>query len=219
MSQAQYPFHFDCHRCGNCCRVGHGHVWVEEDDLEQMAAAKQMTSEAFVERFVYAKDGRLSLREEENGACSLLDGSNRCSIYESRPAQCRTFPYWPQLAREGPELDMASAYCPGIQRFPSRELALEVLPQVQDLLSSYAKYCSVDAIDVDAGERWGTSLEVDLFLSKGYELRNVSWPYSQQLRDDLEELAAVSGYPYSSSPWLRLLKDRDAGWQDLGGVP
>lgn len=187
-------------------------MWVEEDDIEQMSTAKQMTSAAFVERFVYAKNSKLSLREDPNGACSLLDGSNRCSIYECRPQQCRTFPYWPQLANEGPALDMASAYCPGIQRFPSRELALKVLPQVQNLLTKYEKYSSIDEDGV-AGERWGTSLEVDLFLSNGYELRNVSWPHSQQLRSELEKLAADSGYPYSAAPWLRLLQDRRAGWE------
>jgi|GEM_PF-4024016 hypothetical protein len=51
------------------------------------------------------------------------------------------------------------------------------------------------------------------------ELCSVVWPHSQQLRSDLEEIAASSGYPYSVSPWARLLSDRKSGWHQLGGVP
>ncbi len=183
-----------------------------------MAAAKQMTSKAFVDAFVYSIDGKLSLREEANGACSLLDGDNSCSIYECRPEQCGSFPFWPQLAKDSPALDLASAYCPGIQRFPSVELARVVLPQVAGVLQSYAEF-SLDAEAGESGERWATSLEIDLFISSKIELRGVQWPHSQQLRRDLEELAADSGYPYSVSPWQQLLTDRQSGWQELGGLP
>lgn len=58
-----------------------------------MAEEKQMTSAAFLQRFVYGKDARLALREETNGACALLDSDNSCSIYECRPQQCSDFPY------------------------------------------------------------------------------------------------------------------------------
>jgi len=213
---SDYPFHFNCHRCGNCCRIGHGHVWVKAEDVQVMADTKQMTSAAFVERFLYSKDSKLSVREEANGACSLLDSTNCCSVYDCRPEQCSSFPYWPQLSTQGPALDMASAYCPGIQKFPSVELALEVLPQVHTLLQSYAVHCDNRETE---GERWGTSLEVDLKLSCGFELLNVAWPHSQQLRSELEEMAANNGYPYSVSPWQRLLFDRGEGWHNLGGIP
>ncbi|MGD2019334.1 MAG: hypothetical protein PVJ89_14525, partial [Planctomycetota bacterium] len=40
------PFRFSCHRCGRCCTGGEGHVWLEEGEVEGMAAALGMTPEA-----------------------------------------------------------------------------------------------------------------------------------------------------------------------------
>jgi Fe-S-cluster containining protein len=34
-------------------------------------------------------------------ACAFLDGA-RCTVYEARPTQCRTFPFWKEnLRRRG----------------------------------------------------------------------------------------------------------------------
>lgn len=40
------------------------------------------------------------LRNREDGSCILLDrDTNYCQIYEARPVQCRTYPFWPTLTR------------------------------------------------------------------------------------------------------------------------
>ncbi len=109
------PFRFECHRCGHCCRTGHGRVWFEEEELAPMAAARGMEVEAFVRLHVVAVDGRLSLREGPHGRCGLLEGLCDCSVYEARPAQCRSFPFWPAILEGGSALLDAAAYCPGIQ--------------------------------------------------------------------------------------------------------
>jgi len=31
--------------------------------------------------------------------CVFLDDESKCSIYEARPLQCRTYPYWPRVMR------------------------------------------------------------------------------------------------------------------------
>ena len=33
------PFTFECHRGGHCCSGGSGHVWVDETELEGLAAS------------------------------------------------------------------------------------------------------------------------------------------------------------------------------------
>ncbi|HIA39197.1 MAG TPA: hypothetical protein EYN86_06855 [Planctomycetes bacterium] len=71
--QIEHPFHFNCHRRGNCCRVGRGHVWIDEQDVDVMAEVKQMTSASFLQGFVYGTDGRLAFREEPNGAHVAVD--------------------------------------------------------------------------------------------------------------------------------------------------
>ena len=61
---------------------------------------------------------RLSLREGANGACCLLEGLSECSVYDARPDQCRSFPYWPSILAGGEALGEAAAYCPGLEVLP-----------------------------------------------------------------------------------------------------
>ena len=46
------PFSFDCHRCGHCCSGGSGYIWVEDSELEALAAAKGMELAAFADSFL-----------------------------------------------------------------------------------------------------------------------------------------------------------------------
>lgn len=49
----------------------------------------------------------LVLKDRSDGACAMLDESNRCRIYPVRPEKCRTFPYeW--INKE------SANYCPGL---------------------------------------------------------------------------------------------------------
>lgn len=218
------PFSFDCHRCGNCCRVGHGQVWFEESDLPAMARAFGIAQDAFVQRFVRRIGDRLSLMENADGSCSLLDGDSHCSIYEIRPKQCRDFPFWPQLTEGSRALELAAGYCQGMQRYPSAKVLNQVLPQVATLLDEIQNrdaraIASARHQPAAAGERWGSSLEIDLYLATAEERRLHNPSSLSEVRQQLETLAADSGYPWSVAPWERLLADRRAGWMASGGLP
>ncbi|MDA0666784.1 MAG: YkgJ family cysteine cluster protein [Planctomycetota bacterium] len=220
MSESAPPFSFDCHRCGNCCRVGHGQVWFEPVNLPSMAKAVGIDQEAFLQRFVRSVNGRLSLRENPDGSCTLLDGNEHCSIYEVRPKQCRDFPYWPQLSDGSRALELAAGYCQGIQQYPNRKTLHAVLPQAARFLNE------VLAQDLRAsqwlpadGERWGSSIEVDLYLATAEERRILKPSSLQEVRQWLEALSTESSYPWSVGPWERILADRRAGWMASGGLP
>jgi len=214
------PFSFDCHRCGNCCRVGHGQVWFEESDLPAMASAFGIEQEAFVQRFVRRVGNRLSLMENADGSCSLLDGDSHCQIYAIRPKQCRDFPFWPQLTEGSRALERAAGYCQGIQRYPSAEVLDRVLPQVATLLDEILnRDARVRHPSVGGGDRWGSSMEIDLYLATAQE-RRIAIPQSvEEVRLQLEAIATDCGYPWSVAPWDRLLADRRAGWMGSGGLP
>jgi hypothetical protein len=214
-------FHFACQRSGNCCRVGHGRVWIEEQHLPTYAELMGATVQGFVARNVVQVGARLSLQERTDGRCVLLDGNNQCLVYESRPEQCRTFPYWPELLADPSALERAARYCPGIQRFPEAALYELVLPQVAALLEELLvrqRALKTEPPQQDA-VRWGNALEVDLFLATGVERHLFVPELVAELGVKLQNLASASGYPWSSAAWQRLLQDRQEGWLKRGSLP
>jgi Fe-S-cluster containining protein len=218
-SKSSAPFFFSCQRSGNCCRVGTGHVWIETDDVASYAALTGTSAKAFLDLNVVQVGERLSLRERADGRCILLDGHNRCSIYEQRPQQCRSFPYWPELLQDAHALHRAAQYCPGIQLFPTTALCLEVLPQVASMVDGFLQRQALDAQPDPDSIRWGNSLEVDLYLASGKDRRIIEPELAAELGQQLQLLADVSGYPWSSAAWPRLLNDRKQGWSERGGIP
>lgn len=95
---------FACTQCGNCCTGPPGVVWFTEEEGRAMAKRLGVTEAEFYLDHAHKVDGRWSLNEtltEHGYDCAFLDresvpGSAICSLYESRPAQCRTWPFWPE---------------------------------------------------------------------------------------------------------------------------
>jgi len=135
---AVVPFHFGCQRSGRCCTAGEGHVWLEEGEAESMASVLGMDPEAFAERFLRQvpdpKSGRLriSLRDD-HGRCVLLEGTRECTVYEQRPAHCRSFPYWPSVLADPDAFERARAVCPGITVLVAEDLRARAFAQLEAL--------------------------------------------------------------------------------------
>ena len=119
MSTAAPAFRFACHRCGYCCSGGEGRVWLEPGEEERIAAALSTSAESFVARHVRdvvdpaSGRARRALRERD-GRCTLLADANACVAYDARPAQCRSFPFWPDVLATSAGFEAARAVCPGI---------------------------------------------------------------------------------------------------------
>lgn len=144
---AAAPFEWSCLRSGRCCSVGGGIVRVAESEIPALAAAKGMTEEAFGAhhlRMVPDPGGEgmiLSLREKNgNGACTLLEGTNTCSVYEARPEHCRTFPYWKGILTDPAALERAQKICPGIRLVPSPEQKAAAFVELEELYARVAKW-------------------------------------------------------------------------------
>ena len=71
----------------------------------------------FRERFCEVVEGWLTLRTD-SPACPFLGEGNTCKVYEVRPVQCSTWPFWKEnLERkewEGPLTEL----CPGVGKGP-----------------------------------------------------------------------------------------------------
>jgi len=210
-------FRFDCHRCGHCCRIGHGQVWMEPQDVAPMAAAVGVSEEAFLEFQVRTVDGRLSLREQPDGACVLLEGGNSCRAYDVRPAQCRSFPYWPAVLDSAASLAAASLYCPGIQSLPAPTIVVPALLEAQAMLAQLAQ--PLTGGRQPSGEAWASAIEVDLLLAGGKAYVASSLEGTLEVEGALLTICEQSGYPWSRGPWPRLLEDRRRAWQEHDRFP
>ncbi len=86
---------FRCTACGDGCTGAPGYVWVNKQEIEALAARLEMDVETFGQKHVRLIGIRRALLEYANGDCVFFDNQTRkCNVYESRPRQCRTWPFW-----------------------------------------------------------------------------------------------------------------------------
>jgi hypothetical protein len=114
---------FNCTRCGNCCTGPPGYVYFTEEEGRAMAKRVGLSVKAFYKRYAHRVGGRWSLDERYNPAvrgydCVFLTrddaGLAGCSLYEDRPTQCRTWPFWPDNIRSPRTWAETARTCPGV---------------------------------------------------------------------------------------------------------
>lgn len=114
---------FECTQCGACCSGPPGFVWFNEEEAEKIASFLKLDSQQFHRRFARRKFGRWTLDEikQPNGQydCVFLrrdtEGKAFCGIYPVRPAQCRTWPFWPENLASPEAWAEAATGCPGMK--------------------------------------------------------------------------------------------------------
>ena len=105
---------FQCTQCGNCCTGAPGFVWVNKAEIVALAEKLGMDVPAFESQFVRPVGARKSLVEHGNGDCVFFDGQTRkCTVYEARPRQCRTWPFWDSNLRTPEAWARTCEICPG----------------------------------------------------------------------------------------------------------
>jgi uncharacterized protein len=103
---------FTCTECGDCCSGTPGYVWVNNEEIAALAAAVGLTPDAFEDLYVRRVGVRKSLKEFPNGDCVFLK-SRRCTVYEARPRQCRTWPFWDSNLKTPDDWKQTCEACPG----------------------------------------------------------------------------------------------------------
>ena len=110
--------HFECTRCNNCCRFEPGYVFLSEKDVLRLAGGLRLVYDEFVKRYCRVVDvgntRMLSLTEKPNFDCIFWDGG--CTVYEHRPLQCRSYPFWDANVASKEAWDEVSVVCPGANR-------------------------------------------------------------------------------------------------------
>lgn len=119
MTQEGFSYAFDpsaCASCGgNCCTGESGNIFVSVTEIAGIAKLLEMEEGEFRRTYLRKEAYRYSLKEKiVNGSydCVFFNRSqNGCSIYQARPLQCRTFPFWDYFRHRVDEL---KSECPGI---------------------------------------------------------------------------------------------------------
>ena len=105
---------FECSQCGDCCTGAPGFVWVSQAEIDAIAEEVGMASEQFEDTYVRKIGARRSLREFPNGDCVFFDTENKgCQVYEARPIQCRTWPFWDSNLKSAKAWKETCEECPG----------------------------------------------------------------------------------------------------------
>ena len=115
LRKAEILSRFKCQKSGNCCKAG-GYVYLTSTELETMAEGVNLTVEAFREQYVVTQNGWDLIATPTHRPRCFLDENDRCTVYASRPAACRSYPDWPELWNSEDVLLSECQTCPGLRK-------------------------------------------------------------------------------------------------------
>ncbi len=108
---------FECQRCSACCRHEPGYVFLTKKDLEILAKSLDMDEKRFLEKYCRTIDlggiKRISLIEKKNYDCVFWNEEG-CAVYNARPVQCRTYPFWISYLEDENDWNELAESCPGV---------------------------------------------------------------------------------------------------------
>jgi Fe-S-cluster containining protein len=108
---------FECTACGDCCTGAPGFVWVSREEIAALAGRLRLEVAEFEKRYVRKVGLRKSLIEYDNGDCVFFDSNTRkCTVYQDRPRQCRTWPFWASNDATPEAWKETCRVCPGSGR-------------------------------------------------------------------------------------------------------
>lgn len=108
---------FKCTECGKCCTGPSGYVFVTEEEIEKMATLLKINSYLFKKKYTRLCNNQYALTERKNLSgeydCVFLEGK-KCKVYQARPKQCRSFPWWQDNLKSKESWELAAKECEGI---------------------------------------------------------------------------------------------------------
>lgn len=107
---------FECQGSGKCCtsRGEFGFVYLTKEDRERFAKHLKMSLAEFKKKYCDRTQGIWHLKEDQELPDCLFLKDKRCSVYEARPNQCRTWPFWPEVMNAKAWKTEVESFCPGV---------------------------------------------------------------------------------------------------------
>lgn len=95
-------------------------LWVNRKEIKEISSFLGITENTFAKNYLRRVNGQFSLLEYGNGDCVMYD--NGCKIYDARPCQCRSFPFWTSNLENRSEWEKLKKTCPGVDNGKLRTL-------------------------------------------------------------------------------------------------
>jgi Fe-S-cluster containining protein len=110
---------YDCSQCRNCCKMYRGVI--PQEDVEKAAGQFSMSRGEFIERFLEYDSGEMSYTTK-HCPCDFLEENGACALGDSKPANCRKYPYTDQPDRMGSLLSIieSAEVCPVVYEILER---------------------------------------------------------------------------------------------------
>ena len=148
---------FSCTQCGACCSGSPGSVRFSGEEMHTMASKLGISPEHFQEKYARVETQGEEFRwlelkevptpavEQPDGTllqsggldCIFLDrktvpGKAICGVYDARPMQCKTWPFWEEIVEDEESWNEAASGvegCPGLgkgKKYSADEIAQSV---------------------------------------------------------------------------------------------
>lgn len=107
---------FECQGSGKCC-TSHGefgYVYLTPVDRKRFAGFLGISTREFTTKYCDRTYGIWHLKEDPNNPDCMFLKDKRCSVYEARPTQCRTWPFWPEVMNAKSWKEEVESFCPGV---------------------------------------------------------------------------------------------------------
>jgi len=107
--------YFKCLKdCASCCTGAPGYVWLNDSEIEKIAKYLKLSKIDFLKKYTRQIGKKISLKENfKNYDCCFLK-DKKCQIYDARPKQCKTYPFWKSNLKSSKNWEDEKKYCPGI---------------------------------------------------------------------------------------------------------
>jgi len=118
---------FSCKRCGNCCTVDSGTVYVSSDEVSIISNFLGLNESVLIEKYLITYKDSYSIKEKNNFDCIFYKSG--CLINDVKPNQCRSYPFWRKSMSSYEKWKKHSKFCPGIGfgRMFSKDEILDIL--------------------------------------------------------------------------------------------
>lgn len=102
-------------------------MWISDEEIGALARRLELSDDDFRSRYTrrFGRGG-VVLRQQRNQDCVFWHEARGCTVYDLRPRQCRSYPFWQANLFSPESWEAEAACCPGIgegEPVPAAEIA------------------------------------------------------------------------------------------------